>query len=148
MKRLVALLLLLVLIPQAAGADQFHRIQMIVNTGEKGEEQDVILRFDDDAMVVFARSGTELKAFRYEDIKAADYSYSKSPRWKSGIGVAVAVGIFALPIFFMKGRKHWFTVRTDKDFALLRLDKGNYRLVLPTFEAKSGVKIDLVAEDK
>jgi hypothetical protein len=148
MRKIIALALLLALLPHVAGADQFHKVKMIVNTGEKGEEQDVILRFDPDAMVVFSRSGTELKVFAYEDIQAADYSYSKSPRWKTGIGMAVAVGIFALPIFFMKGKKHWLTVRTDKDFALLRLDKENYKLIIPTFEARSGKKVELVAEGK
>lgn len=46
-------------------------------------------------------------------------SYAKSPRWKSG-----------------------------KDFAVWRLDKNNYRIILPTFEARTGKRVEAVAEDK
>ncbi len=131
---------------QAAG-DQFHKIKLLVNTGTKPAETDVTLRLENDRVVLTARDGgAELKSLPYKHIKSAEYSYSKSPRWKSGIGAAVAVGLFALPIFFMKGKKHWLTVHGEGDFALLRLDKNNYKIILPAFEARSGVTVETVAE--
>lgn len=59
MRKIITLALLLALLPHVAGADQFHRVKMIVNTGEKGEEQDVILRFDP-AMADLRRIGVDL----------------------------------------------------------------------------------------
>jgi hypothetical protein len=94
------------------------------------------------------KGGSELKNFAYADIKSAEYSYSKHPRWRAGAAAAIAIGIFALPLFFMKGKKHWLTVRTEKDFAVLRLDKDNYKIILPTFEARTGRKVETVGEDK
>ncbi len=62
--------------------------------------------------------------------------------------MAIAVGVFALPVFFMKGKKHWLTIAVEKDFAVLRLDKKNYKLILPTFEARTGRRVEAVAEEK
>ena len=147
--RLVALLLVMsVLVQSVAGADTFTNVKLIVNTGEKAEEQDAVLRFEGDAMVVYGRGRSTLKRLAYADITGAEYSYAKSPRWKSGIGLAIAFGVFALPVFFMKGRKHWLTVSAGRDFAVLRLDKKNYRLILPTFEARTGKRVETVADEK
>lgn len=148
-RKVIALVALLgVLAQSAAVADTFTNVKLMVNTGDKAEEQDAMLRFDDDALIVRSRSGAVLKTFPYADIRSAEYSYAKSPRWKSGIGLAVAVGIFALPVFFMKGKKHWLTIGAEKDFAVLRLDKRNYKLILPTFEARTGTRVETVADEK
>lgn len=147
--RFVALVLVAALLGQSiVGADTFTNVKLMINTGEKAEEQDAVLRFEDAALIIYGRGGSPLKTLAYADIKGAEYSYSKSPRWKSGIGAAIAVGIFALPVFFMKGKKHWLTIAAEKDFAVLRLDKKNYKLVLPTFEARTGRRVEAVSEEK
>lgn len=153
MKRTTAVALILTLAApvgaQTKGADQFQKVKLMVNTGEKPTATEVILRLEEGELVIRSKEGgAELKSFPYTSIKSAEYSYSKSPRWKSGIGAAVAVGIFALPIFFMKGKKHWLTIGVEGDYALMQLDKGNYKMILPAFEARSGVKVVTVAEDK
>lgn len=147
--RLVASVIVAALFTQSlAVADTFTNVKLMVNTGEKAEEQDAVLRFEDTALIIYGRGGTPLKTLAYADIRGAEYSYSKSPRWKSGIGVAIAVGIFALPVFFMKGKKHWLTIAAEQDFAVLRLDKKNYKLILPTFEARTGKRVETVSEEK
>jgi hypothetical protein len=153
MKRIIAVCLILTVAAplgaQSKAADQFQKVKLMVNTGEKPTPTDVILRLEDDKMIIRSKAGgAELKSFPYASIKTAEYSYSKSPRWKSGIGAAVAVGIFALPIFFMKGKKHWLTIAAEGDYALMQLDKGNYKIILPAFESRSGVKVVTVAEEK
>ncbi len=147
-RHVVAVLVVCALLAQTAVADTFTNVKLIVNTGDKGEEQEAVLHFDETALVVRSRSGAVLKTLAYADIKGADYAYAKSPRWKSGIGLAVAFGIFALPVFFMKGKKHWLTIAAEKDFAVLRLDKNNYRIILPTFEARTGKRVEAVADEK
>ena len=147
--RPVALVTILAVLGQAlVSADTFTNVKLMVNTGEKAEDQDAILRFEEDALVVYGRGRTALKRLAYADITGAEYSYAKSPRWKSGIGLAIAFGVFALPVFFMKGKKHWLTIAADKDFAVLRLDKKNYKLILPTFEARTGKRVETVSEEK
>jgi hypothetical protein len=131
-----------------AGAEQFSIIKLMVNAGGKAEEQDAILRLEDEALVVVSKGGTVLKSLPYDTMKSLEYSYSKSPRWKSGTAAAVAVGVFAIPIFFMKGKKHWLTAVNGSEFALLHLDKNNYKIILPAIEAKSGLKVETVADEK
>ncbi len=130
-------------------ADVFDNVGMLMQQGKKTNEENVRLKLDSNSLTVEARKGGALmKELKYADIKSAEYSYSKHPRWKAGLGVAIAVGIFALPLFFMKGKKHWLTVKTDTDYAVLRLDKNNYKVILPSFETKSGKKVETITEDK
>jgi hypothetical protein len=130
-------------------ADQFHNAKLMVSTGEGTTPTDSIITLDKDTFTVRSKKGgATLKTMPYTSIKSAEYSYSKSPRWKSGAVVALAVGVFALPLFFMKGKKHWLTIGGDGDFALLQLDKGNYKIILPAFEARSGIRVVTVADDK
>jgi hypothetical protein len=74
------------------------------------------------------------------------YAQSKHPRWKAGAGAAVAVGVFAAPVFFMKNTKHWLTLQGAGEAIVLRLDKNNYRLVLPALEARTGRPVEVASE--
>ena len=130
-------------------ADQFHNIKLMVSTGEEAKPTDAILVLDKEALIVRSKKGgATLKSLPYASIKSAEYSYSKSPRWKSGAVAALAIGVFAIPLFFMKGKKHWLTIGGDGDFALMQLDKSNYKIILPAFEARTGHNVVTVADDK
>jgi hypothetical protein len=48
----------------------------------------------------------------------------------------------------MKGKQHWLTIQAENDFAVLQLDKSNYKIILPAFEARTGVRVETVAEEK
>jgi hypothetical protein len=155
MRRFTGLILLVCLMGHSVvtfaqpAVDQFHKGKLMVNTGEGTVPTDAIVVLDNDTLVVRSKKGNAtLKSFPYTSIKSAEYSYSKSPRWKSGAVAAVAVGVFAIPLFFMKGKKHWLTIAGEGDFALLQLDKSNYKIILPAFEARSGIKVVTVAEEK
>jgi hypothetical protein len=132
-----------------AAHDAFNNVKMVIQNGDKSGATEVTLSLEADRLVVQPkRGGDALKAFPYPDIKAADYSFSKHPRWRSGIVVAAAVGVFALPVFFMKGKKHWLTVRTERDSAVFRLNKNNYEQILRAFEVRSGQKVQRMGEAK
>ena len=134
--------------PLASAGEQFHNVRLMVNTGGKAEEQEAVLSLEDEAIVVRSVGGTVLKTLPYAEITSLEYSYSKSPRWKSGAVAAVFVGVFAIPIFFMKGKKHWLTAVAGQEFALLRLDKNNYKIIIPALEAKTGMDVATVLEEK
>ena len=86
------------------------------------------------------------KEFNYKDVKSADYSFSKKPMWKTGAVTAIFIGVFALPIFFMKSKSHWLTVRTEKDYAILKLEGDNYRQILAELETHN-IKVETIKED-
>ncbi len=122
----------------------FKKVKRSIAIGGKVRETNTVLTFTGDAVRLETPSGRggRYTVIPYADIKAATYSRSKHPRWKEGIGVALAVGIFAIPVFFMKSKKHWLTIQTDNDSYILRLDKNNFRAVTSTLEARIGKTLE------
>ncbi len=162
MKRLSFLLILTIFINSSGivsaqivqNAPRFGEIELLIPNGDKADEKSVVVTFSEDSMMITAKNSQFNKTFLYSDIKAAEYSYSKNPRWKTGLGLSAASIIFppllliAIPIGFTKHRRHWLTVKTENDYAVLKLSKSTRKLFMPTFETKSGVKIEAVGEDK
>ena len=160
MKRLIAILVLLSLAAPifpvaAAEATFFNNIELMQPKGEDLRETAVRVVFDETTMRVIARSnGAVLKEWSYDKIKSAEYSYSKNPRWKTGLGLGAA-GVFfppllliAIPIGFTKHRRHWVTIRTDDDYAVLKIGKGIRKVFMPAFETKTSVTIKALGDDK
>jgi hypothetical protein len=134
---------------QPIGGDHFLNVKLMVSTGDKAEATDAVLILTPDAMIVQAKKGrATLKTLPYASLKSAEYSYSKSPRWKSAIGLSILCIVCGVATAFMKGKKHWLAVTGDGEYAVLQLDKGNYKIILPAFEAKAGRKIETLADDK
>lgn len=143
----------------------FEKVEMFVVNGQKTKQIPVRLRLDGKSLVIESRQKAEiLKSFDYADLKSAEYSYSKHPRWKAGAGAA-AVGYLALgslifwPLFPIalpasialgksKSKRHWLTVKSDTDYVVLRLDKNIRKVILPAFEVRSGIKVEATGEDK
>ncbi len=66
-------MLLSVLAQIHRSADTFTNVKLMVNTGEKAEEEDAVLRFDDGSLVIYGKGRTVLKSFTYAEIKGAEY---------------------------------------------------------------------------
>lgn len=132
----------------------FGKIELIVPDGENMREQSVRVRFLENAVQIETEKGSVLKTFNNADIKSAEYSYSKNPRWKTGLGLGAAGILFpplwfvALPLGFSKHRRHWITIRTEKDFAVLKIGKSVRKIFIPAFETQTGVRIEAVGENK
>jgi hypothetical protein len=88
-KTVVSTLLLIALLSQTIAADSYKDVKLMVNAGDKSETTDAVLRFEADRLVVQSKKGAELKSLPYASIRSAEYSYSKSPRWKSALGLSV-----------------------------------------------------------
>lgn len=128
---------------------RFERVSLLVPRGEKTREVEVVLLLAGDRVVVEDRkSHAVLKELPYDRIANATFSQSKHPRWKEGAGAAVLVGVFAAPVFFMKSTRHWLTLQADGDFAVLRLDKRNFDVILPAFESRSGIAVQRAAPEE
>ena len=77
----------------------------------------------------------------YKSFIGGEYSYSKSPRWKSGL--------FISPFLFLSsGKKHWLLVKTTDDYVMLRLDKNNYKLIIAEWETKTGLRVEAQGDNK
>ncbi len=146
----------------------FEKVEAILVNGNKIERLPARLRLEEASLVIeVKRSGEVLKKFDYQDIKSADYSYSKHPRWKAGAGTAAAGValtyssifltaafpiILAVPAGFAlaksKSKRHWLTIKTNDDYVVLRLDKDFLRLIIPAIETRTGIKVEEVGEKK
>lgn len=133
----------------------FENIELMEPNGDNLRETSVRVVFDETSMRVISRSGgAVVKEWSYDDIKSAEYSYTKNPRWKTGLGLGAAGILFppllliAIPIGFTKHRRHWVTIRTDKDFAVLKVGKGVRKVFMPMFETRTSVVIKGVGDNK
>ena len=148
MKAIIVIPLLISLVshPFVFAADNFKKSKLIVQKDNgDSKEVDVLLVFEEDRLDIKDKKGRAiLKTFEYGDVKRADYSHSKHPRWKTGAALIVPLTIFALPFFFMKGKKHWLTIQAEEDYAVLKLDKKNYKFINAAFEGHSSVEVVFV----
>jgi hypothetical protein len=161
MKTIISLIILLSLVSSTAFGQTpdrtiiFDKIELFQPEGKSVREYDVRVELADDAMqIVPVKASGPAKRFAYTDIRSAEYSYTKNPRWKTGLGLGAAGILFpplwlvAIPLGFTKHRRHWVTIRTDSDFAVLKLSKSNRKLFIPAFETQSKVKIEALGDDK
>ena len=128
-----------------------YEVELVVSQGKKSVETDAVLGFKESAFSVVPDKATfsgSSKEMAYENLKSADYSYSKKPMLSGGGAVATAIllGVFVLPFLFMKKKNHWMTVQTEKEYAVIKLGDNNYRQIVAEFETH-GVKVNTVTED-
>jgi hypothetical protein len=140
---------------QQTPPDVFEGLELVRPEGDHTRETDVRLFFNADSMTIVSKSGgPALKQWKYSEIRSAEYSYSKNPRWKTGLGLGAASVLFpplilvAIPIGFTKHRRHWVTLRTADDFAVLKVSKKVRKLFMPAFETRTGVTIKALGDDK
>lgn len=133
----------------------FENIELMEANGDNLRETSVRVIFDEHAIRMISRSnGAVLKELSYDTIKSAEYSYTKNPRWKTGLGLGAAGVLFpplwliALPIGFTKHRRHWVTIRTGDDYAVLKVGKGVRKVFMPAFETRTSVQIKALGDDK
>ena len=68
---------------------------MVGPEGDHTRETDVRVFFNADSMTIVSKSGDPaLKQWKYSEIRSAEYSYSKNPRWKTGLGLGAASVLF------------------------------------------------------
>jgi hypothetical protein len=132
---------------QAAKQPQFGRAYLSVQEGSVTQHKAVILVYDADALYIWPSlpKGTPdkpLLRFAYNEIASGEYTFGKSPR--------VAAGLLVTPFFlFSNSKSHWLTIKTaNGDYALLRLDKGNYKLVMAELEKQARITVRDIGENK
>jgi hypothetical protein len=114
-----------------------YRVEVLVTDGKKSKEEKATLSYGENSLkVTSTRPGAFSKEFLYTDIKGADYSYSKKPLLSTGgaIVTAIFLGLLVLPFLFMKKKQHWLTVKTENDYAVMKLDKENFRQIKAELE--------------
>src|SRR5688500_1249120 len=164
MQKIQAIIALLILLSIGSNAFSFtnratvtffDNIELLQPNGDNLRETSVRVVFEEEKMRVLSRSnGAVLKEWSYSEIKSAEYSYTKKPRWKTGLGLGAA-GILFFPLLFVAippgittPRRHWAPVRPDNDAAVLRVGKGVRKVFLPAFGTRTSVEVKALGDDK
>lgn len=132
----------------------FEKIEILEPQGDNLRETDVRVRFGEDSLVIESTGGGTLRTFKYSTIRSLEYSYTKSPRWKTGLGLGAASILFppmlfiAIPLGFTKHRRHWITIRSENDYAVLKISKSIRKVFIPSLETHTNVRVDGLGENK
>jgi hypothetical protein len=118
------------------------------NSGRKDtREVNAVLMFEKDAIRIQSRRSKEIfKEFKYSDIKSAEHSYSRKSKFQMSERTMLALSLLSgMPLFlFAKEKeKHWLIVATDDDYAVLKIESDNYRLIRMEFIVKKVGIVDI-----
>jgi hypothetical protein len=116
----------------------FDGLQMVVK--ETSEVDAVLNLFPDRLTIVSEDSGAVLKTMRYRSIVSAVYEETHQTGQQKSGGLGALKGALSKGGQLFGAGKHWLTVRTDDDTAVVRLGRS-YKDVLPAFEKMSGIKV-------
>jgi len=118
-----------------------YKAQMLVGNGKNIEAKPVEIALESDRIKISRRKKPfETKYISFAEIESGDYTFSNRPRYTAGAVGALAFGVAALPVFFMRTKKNWLTINAEKDSAVLQLESDNYRMLLLSMQNK-GIKI-------
>lgn len=124
-------------------------ILMNPNSGKKDtREVNAVLIFEKDSLKIYSRRNNKLfKEIKYSDIELVEHSFSKGPFFtftKTSVLMTLITG-FPMPV---SGKdKHWLTVGGKDDFAVLKIENDNYRLIKMEFFIRN-LQIENVNENR
>lgn len=160
MKQAVGLLLIILLIqiPCALGQQEAkinrYEVEILANPnpGKKDTRQvNSVIMFEAESIKIQSRRSSEyFKEFKYSDILSAEHSYTKKPFYSLSLGTTIALtALTGLPLFLLprKKERHWLTIVTDTDFAVMKVENDNYRMLRNEFIVRKINIVDL-REDK
>lgn len=128
--------------PVAREPIEFGDIALLIVEGNKSRERDGILRLEAAGLSILdKKSHAVLRTMSYSTIGSATYSQSRHPRWKTASAGVALGGVFAVPLFFMKGTKHWLSLEGSSEFIVLRLDKDNFQSIVPEIQVRTGLTV-------
>jgi hypothetical protein len=120
---------------------EFNKVKMLLPMGDGFQATDVMVLFESNRLVVRSTGGEDLKIFPYSDIKRAEYTFSKGPRYQATPAMMAMANLFAIPLFVTKVERHRLEVQSDQTSVLLDLSKDNYKALLTAFQASTGRKV-------
>lgn len=121
---------------------------MLVTEGEKSRERDATVRLADGQVTVTARDQTILSTLPYDTLLSVIYSKSKQPLWDAPGGAIPIQRIEGGAFGFLKGGRHWVSLRTKERFVVLRVDENQVTGVLSAIQDRTGKPTVRLAEPK
>ena len=134
-------LCLSLLLASTALAQNFDHAQYFPKATPGAKKSDPVkgvLRIDSDNKQIqfLDKTGTATVNIKMQDVKSILYERSAKPRYAEGL-------LIAWPLLFTKSKSHYVTIqyndeRQTSQYAIIRLDKSNFRDALASLEAQTG----------
>lgn len=118
---------------------------MLTVSGKKGQEQDVVLTLGNGLISITPKKGgTALMTLPYKRIARGIYTHAKDPQWDVSLnGPPQDLDVPGSGVF-RSSTRHWLTLQSNTEYAILRLNDDTWNSILQTIEARTGLKIDHV----
>lgn len=137
MKKLIFFILILSQIAFTQTTPSQYEAELLKNPNTGGKdtrEVNAVLVFEENALKIVSRRKKEnFKEFKYSDIKYVEHSYSKSPLSTDSTKSVIIALLIANPFLYTEKEKHWLTILTQNDFAVLKIENDNWRLLKMEF---------------
>ena len=134
--------------PAPVAAPFAFAAKMLLKDGDKARERDATVRLADGQVTVTAQDRTILSALPYDAVLSVIYSKAKQPLWDAPGGALPIQRVEGGAFGFLKGGRHWVSLRTKERFVVLRVDEDQVPGVLSAIEERTGKTTVRVAEPK
>jgi hypothetical protein len=117
-----------------------YETEMLRNPNKGGKDTrqvNAVLVFESDALKIVSRRKNEVfKDFKYADIKYVEHSYSKTPIPSAVTRSRILSVLFSDALMFPRKEEHWLMILTETDFAVLKIENDNFRLLRMEFAVR------------
>jgi serine/threonine-protein kinase len=134
--------------PKPVVAPVQFRAKILVKEEDKSRERDATVRLAEGQVTVTGPDRAILGALPYETVLSVIYSKSKQPLWDGPAGATPIQQVDGGAFGFLKGGRHWVSLRTKERFIVLRVEENQVASVLSLIEERTGKTTVRVAEPK
>ena len=134
--------------PKPVVAPVQFRAKILVKEDDKSRERDATVRLAEGQVTVTGPDRAILGALPYETVLSVIYSKSKQPLWDGPAGATPIQQVDGGAFGFLKGGRHWVSLRTKERFIVLRVEENQVASVLSLIEERTGKTTVRVAEPK
>jgi hypothetical protein len=134
--------------PKPVVAPVQFRAKILVKEDDKSRERDATVRLAEGQVTVTGPDRAILGALPYEAVLSVIYSKSKQPLWDGPAGATLIQQVDGGAFGFLKGGRHWVSLRTKERFIVLRVEENQVASVLSLIEERTGKTTVRVAEPK
>ncbi len=151
MKKILFLILILSQFVFAQTKPNRYEVEMLKNPNKGGKdtrEVNAVLIFEKDVLKIKSRRNAEVfKEFPYSGIEFVEHSYSKGLMFSDNTKAAILTLLTGFPAFYAREEKHWMTFVVGDDFAVLKVENDNFRLLKNEFIIRK-IALQNINEDK
>ena len=134
--------------PKPVVAPVQFRAKILVKEDDRSRERDATVRLADGQVIVTGSDRALVGALPYEAVLSVIYSKSKQPLWDGPAGATPIQQVDGGAFGFLKGGRHWVSLRTKERFIVLRVEENQVASVLSLIEERTGKTTVRVAEPK